>query len=625
MRIAILPRTTTILLTVILGLTHVMARTAIDDSTATAERLIHEAELLTDSAPSAAMTSLEQAIRFVPLPTQHKTRLQALRAKRDLELRYAAYDAALRTSREVIRASAATGDRLAFSDDLVQDAEALERTNAPDMAIDALQRALLMRRTTSDTVGILKVCIRLFEAYVAQGRSSECKRLYTERLKDVQDPVLRSKVQVLQGLALIGQGRSGDALPTLLKALHEMAPDASFEDRSAALFAAAEAEVGLGLWKDANAHWEEATTLLRDNRALFTTHTPFGLRSRIDEGLGDMHAALVAQRRQSALRDSLLDERRATHAASLQALYILDNDRHDLVALRDESRASTLLMTEERERLQHWSIAIGILLAVLAVLLFVGRSWRKSLLRERTKTLVIRRQSEEIRSKDLELGRQTLRLTETLNNEEQKDILLKEIHHRVKNNLQIAATLLRMQGSYSNETRYAELMRESEGRLRSMALVHEHLYKCGDLNRVNVKAHLLALTSGVLRSYDMEDRVVLDLHISYDRATFEELAPLSLMLNELLTNALKHAFKDRPKGRVTISLQRLDTDRCELIFTDDGVGMAGKDLMTCSSLGAELIRMLATQLNGSISLSGTGGTTFRMVFVPAECAWRKAS
>jgi two-component sensor histidine kinase len=182
-----------------------------------------------------------------------------------------------------------------------------------------------------------------------------------------------------------------------------------------------------------------------------------------------------------------------------------------------------------------------------------------------------------------------------------------------------------MQGTYVRDEGLQEVLGDCQGRVRSMALVHEHIYRVGDLNRVNVKAHLVALAGAVLKQHGLQDRVTLDLHVNYDHANLDNLIPLSLLMNELLTNSAKHAFTGRDSGRITVVLRRLGDSQCELVFSDDGVGMRQEQFFHVDSFGLELVRTLATQLDGRISLLKGEGTTFQMTFEPQARPIRRAS
>jgi two-component sensor histidine kinase len=151
-----------------------------------------------------------------------------------------------------------------------------------------------------------------------------------------------------------------------------------------------------------------------------------------------------------------------------------------------------------------------------------------------------------------------------------------------------------------------------------MALVHEHIYKYGDLDRVNVKAHFVALADAVLRHHGLDHRMNVEFDISHDRSRLEELTPLSLLFNELLTNSAKHASTRNRSGRILVVLRPLAEHRCEFLFTDEGTGLEQERFLHTDSFGAELVRTLAKQLNGTIHLLKSEVLTFQMTFDNAD-------
>jgi PAS domain S-box-containing protein len=189
-----------------------------------------------------------------------------------------------------------------------------------------------------------------------------------------------------------------------------------------------------------------------------------------------------------------------------------------------------------------------------------------------------------------------------------KDVLLKEIHHRVKNNMQIISSLLSLQCHYVFDEKYKEMFRESQTRIQSMALLHENLYKSQDLEKVNFRDYAESLVKGLVRSYrNLGVSLVMDVDdvfLSVDIAV-----PCGLIMNELVSNALKYAFPERT-GTITVKFHDID-GRYELIVADDGVGMPDIDFRNTETLGLGLVVMLAEdQLDGTVNLIRNKGTEF---------------
>lgn len=196
----------------------------------------------------------------------------------------------------------------------------------------------------------------------------------------------------------------------------------------------------------------------------------------------------------------------------------------------------------------------------------------------------------------------------------EKEVLLQEIHHRVKNNLQVISSLLKLQSASISDERALDMFRESQHRVRSMALVHEKLYQAADLARIDFADYLRSLSTYLLRAYNVGP--LLRLHIAAESVLLdvEQAVPLGLIVNELVSNALKYAFPDDTSGSLRIELRALENGDLCLIIGDTGVGLPpGLDLWRTETLGLRLVTMLIRQLQGTIELATGDGTTFTLL------------
>ncbi len=198
---------------------------------------------------------------------------------------------------------------------------------------------------------------------------------------------------------------------------------------------------------------------------------------------------------------------------------------------------------------------------------------------------------------------------------QEKEVMLKEIHHRVKNNLQVISSLLSIQSTYLKDPRDAENFQESRDRIRTMALVHEKLYQSDDLATVDFGPYAERLAANLFRSYTGSGgRVGLRVDVKDVRLDADRAIPCGLIVNELVTNALKYAFPDGRNGTVTVAVLH-DDNYYLLIVSDDGVGMRTDfDLAETESLGLQLVNMLTNQLEGTVSMDSTQGTKFTIRF-----------
>jgi len=197
----------------------------------------------------------------------------------------------------------------------------------------------------------------------------------------------------------------------------------------------------------------------------------------------------------------------------------------------------------------------------------------------------------------------------------EKEVLLKEIHHRVKNNMQVITSLLSLQAKTIGDTKALAVFEDSQNRVKSMALIHETLYQSKDLSRINFAEYLQKLVAHVSRSYRIRPNAVrINLHVNDVTLPIDTAVPCGLIINELASNALKYAFPADTKGEINITFGRVD-DQYTLCVSDTGVGLPPDfDPEQGKSLGMKLVRMLTSQLNGEMECRNGVGTTFQITF-----------
>jgi two-component sensor histidine kinase len=249
---------------------------------------------------------------------------------------------------------------------------------------------------------------------------------------------------------------------------------------------------------------------------------------------------------------------------------------------------------------QEVDVFIGIVMMILtAALVMIGKQMNEAI----TESLKLRFENKDL----LDSVTEQKRIAENL---------LKEIHHRVKNNLQVICSLLRLQGRHlkSDETRM--IFKDTETRVRSMAMLHEALYQSEDLERIPAKDYIHNLATQILESYSSSGTEInLELDVEDIGLTIDTAIPCGLIVNELITNSLKHAFPDGSKGEISILLHSTDENELELVIRDNGQGLPnGVVSNEPQSLGLNLVSAFVKQLRGETKLTGQNGAEFRIRF-----------
>ncbi|RPI14056.1 MAG: PAS domain S-box protein [Ignavibacteriae bacterium] len=188
----------------------------------------------------------------------------------------------------------------------------------------------------------------------------------------------------------------------------------------------------------------------------------------------------------------------------------------------------------------------------------------------------------------------------------EKELLLQEIHHRVKNNLQIIVSLLKMQSRYIHDKRDLEILNKSRARVETMSLIHEKLYRSKDLSNINLQNYIKDLTANLLKAYGI-DQCAVEIKVNIEDINFgiDTAIPCGLIINELVSNSLKHAFRINQKGNIDIEFRR-EGNKIIMNYGDDGTGLLpDTDLLNGETLGTQLITTLVKQLDGTMNVTNT--------------------
>jgi PAS domain S-box-containing protein len=198
----------------------------------------------------------------------------------------------------------------------------------------------------------------------------------------------------------------------------------------------------------------------------------------------------------------------------------------------------------------------------------------------------------------------------------QKELLLREVHHRVKNNLQVIHSLLDLQALKCADSELVGMLRDSQNRVRSMSLIHQTLYQSQNFAQVDFQRFLGELLPRLTEAYgSMSSQVLIDIQANDVKLPINEAIPCGLIVNELVSNALKHGFRQRQQGRIQVNISQLEGQQVQLSISDDGQGIPDDmDLTRTGSLGLQLVNLLTRQLHGQLDIHRANPTRFSLRF-----------
>ena len=307
--------------------------------------------------------------------------------------------------------------------------------------------------------------------------------------------------------------------------------------------------------------------------------------AQADSGLGNYKAAMAEYEKYIAMQDSMRDDKSAKQVASLKLQYETEKKDKDILALQHKQELSQL--TLGRNNLIRNFIIAGAILLLILLLVSINRYRLKQ--------------------------RSNNQLSHLL---EEKEWLLKEIHHRVKNNLQIVMSLLSSQSAYIDNETALSAIQASRHRVYAMSLIHQKLYNSENVSSIDMSFYTRELVSYLRDSFTTGQRIRFELDIQPVVLDVGQAVPLGLILNEAITNAIKYAFPDDRAGVISVSLANTSPRRYLLVIADDGVGIPDQDgTIRNGSLGMSLIRGLSNSLDGNVIVENKNGTVIKIAFL----------
>ncbi len=354
--------------------------------------------------------------------------------------------------------------------------------------------------------------------------------------------------------------------------------------------------LALGQLEESKLHNDQAIQIRTENNFRFNLPNNYETESLIFEKEGDYKEALMAYKNFKAAQDSMFNKEKDERITQLITEYEVQEKDQEIQMLASQNELKNLRI--EKSNRQKLLFGLGATsLLIFAIALFY-------LLRLKSKTNADLAEKNKLISKALA----------------EKDILLREIHHRVKNNLQMISALLYLHGKSVDDSSAQEALMESQNRVQSMAMIHQNLYQDENLLGVSIKDYLDKLLNHLISSYNIEkDRITILKKIDIPQMDVDTVIPLALIINELISNALKYAFRDGRHGEIKVSLEQND-GLIYLEVSDNGMGLPEHfSVESSSNFGLKLINILCDRLGATWSAHSGKGTRIE-IHIPQKIA-----
>jgi two-component sensor histidine kinase len=349
----------------------------------------------------------------------------------------------------------------------------------------------------------------------------------------------------------------------------------------------------------ASAHFDMALDEAVLNNSANTIKNVQLMLFKTDSSLGKYTSAIRHLNEFRQLNDSIFNETKNKQIDEVQAKYETEKKEQNIRLLEKENNLQQNRLLQASYT-RNWILGGTMLLLVIVALLM-----RNIKLKQRT--------SKRQKIQQLEIERQNGVLRHLIN---EKEWLLKEIHHRVKNNLQIVMSLLNSQSAYIDNEPARTAIHDSQHRVHAMSLIHQKLYNSEDLSSIDMSVYIRELASYLADSFNTGQRIRFQYDIQPLEMDVSQAVPLGLILNEAITNSIKYAFPDNRSGAVSISLSNTAINQYLLTISDNGIGIASNLAdKKIGSLGMSLMQGLSEDLNGNFSIENKNGTIIKISFI----------
>ena len=333
------------------------------------------------------------------------------------------------------------------------------------------------------------------------------------------------------------------------------------------------------------------------------------MQFKVDSAKNKLKSAIEHYEMFKQLDDSVFNETKSKQIAELQVKYETEKNGKDLQLLKIKEQFQ---LEELKKSVQARNLTYA-LAAGLFLLIMLGFSRYRSKIKNNHQ---LRLQQKEINDQNEKLTVHILQQQKLMS---EKEWLMKEIHHRVKNNLQIVMSLLNSQSVYLKDIAALEAIKESQHRINAISLIHKKLYQSENFSVVNMKTYIIEVVDYLAENLDPIHHINFTLSIDLIRLNVGQAVPLGLIINEAVTNAVKYAFSEKNKGNIKINMHHAGSEKIELTICDDGIGLSSNmDWRNTQSLGMNLMQGLSKQLDGCFNIINNNGLLVSLIFKPGK-------
>jgi two-component sensor histidine kinase len=332
---------------------------------------------------------------------------------------------------------------------------------------------------------------------------------------------------------------------------------------------------------------------------------PVSVRSRshyilfkVDSAAGNYLGALGHLGQHKALNDSIFNETKSKQINELQIRFETEQKEQNIKLLQSSAALHTNEIAQARFA-RNITYVVMLLLALIALLLYRGYHLKQ-------------KSNEALLSQQIDISRKNKSLQLLLS---EKEWLLREVHHRVKNNLQVVISLLNIQSAYLDSEAALSAIRQSQFRINAMSLIHQKLYQSETISTISMDDYIGELVRYLRDSLGVDNRITFNIRIENQALAVTQAVSIGLILNEAITNAIKHSFPRHTSGEITVSLAKTSRGTLSLTVDDNGVGLpAGISITDKASVGINLIQILTEQLDGHLEITSDHGLRISIEF-----------